>query len=211
MKKNLTEVVIVLDRSGSMATIKNDMENGLNMFVEKQAKEKGDCKISCYTFDTLIEKTLDAVDVKECPKILLEPRGGTSLFDALGKSINDVGNRLSKTDETERPELVIFLVITDGEENSSKEFTREKINEMIKNQEDKYSWKFIYLGANQDAFANGVKYGIAGGSSMTYNTSSTGIYNSMNVLASGVSCMRAFSDQAKNYSFSDNERASAML
>ncbi len=143
MKKNLTEVVIVLDRSGSMANLKNDMENGLATFIKKQADEKGECKVSCYTFDTLIEKTIDCVDVKKCPKIALEPRGGTSLFDAIGRSVNEIGQRLSKTKEADRPELVIFLVITDGEENSSKEFRKEQINEMIKNQEDKYSWKFL--------------------------------------------------------------------
>jgi len=210
MKKNKSEIVIVLDRSGSMATIQKDMELGLAAFLKKQKKDIGECRVTCYQFDNEINKIFEDVDVQVVEKIPLEPRGSTRLFDAIGLAINEVGARLRKEKEKDRPESIFFITITDGEENSSIEFDNKQIKEMIKHQEDKYSWKFIYLGANQDAFETGRKYGYDGNTSMTYNTTSAGVKNTFNVLSSGILCMRSSADMYANYAFSDSERKSAI-
>ena len=186
------------------------MELGLKTFLDKQKGEPGECRITHYEFDTIVDRTLEDVDIQKVNSIAINPRGGTSLFDAMGKAINEVGIRLANTKEEDRPEAVIALVITDGEENSSKEFTGEQIKGMIKEQEEKYSWKFIYLGANQDAFTTGQQYGFAGSTSVSYKASSAGVANSMAILASGVACLRSDTRNMATYSFSDSERKSAM-
>lgn len=211
MKAGKVELLIITDRSGSMATIKNDMELGLKTFLEKQKGEPGECRITHYEFDTAIDKTLEDVDIHKVYSIAINPRGATALFDAVGQAVNEVGARLAKTKEKDRPESVIVLVITDGEENASNEFSGEQIQKLIKHQEEKYSWKFIYLGANQDAFANGKKYGFAGGSSISYATTTRGIFNSMDILSSGISCLRSKEVSNQDFSFSDEQRKQAML
>ncbi len=207
MKKGKSEVIIVIDRSGSMQSIKTDIEGGLKTFIDKQKLEQGECFVSLYSFDDTTEKVFECKDIKEVKQILVEPRGSTALFDALGKAINEVGERLNKTDESERPEVVIFLALTDGGENASKEFKNDQIKEMIKTQETVFNWKFVYLGANQDAFASGQRYGFSGSTSMTYGTDTKSIIGTFDVLVSGVSCMRAA--PAQSYSFSPEQRAAA--
>jgi uncharacterized protein YegL len=211
MKQNKSEIVIVLDRSGSMASIKNDMQNGLKSFLDKQKLEAGECTITCYQFDSEIDRILEDVDIKLISSISLDPRGSTRLFDAIGTAVDEVGKRLSAKPESERPEKVFVLVITDGEENSSHLYNNERVKEMIKLQEEKYSWKFIYLGANQDAFLTGQKYGFSGQTSMKYSTSSVGIQNTFDTLSRGVSVMRCDHDGlAASYSFSEEERKMAV-
>ena len=215
MKKNKTEVILILDRSGSMSSIKNDIEGGLKTFVEKQKNELGECSVSLFQFDAEYESVFENQDIKSVPNITVNPRGMTALFDAIGKTINSVGERLSKTLEDDRPELVIVNVITDGFENSSKEFTKDQIKKLIKHQTDKYNWKFIFLGANQDAVLSGTDYGFVAGSSLTYGTSSNAIKGTFDVLCSGISCMRSMVEKTAAsgafYSFSDEDRKIATL
>lgn len=208
MKKNLTEIIILTDRSGSMKSIQSDMEGGLKSFIEKQKEEKGECRITHYEFDDVIDLKINNVNIKDVEQITISPRGMTALFDALGKVINEVGERLSKTKEKDKPESIIVITATDGLENASKEFNSRQIAEMIKHQEIKYSWKFIYLGANQDAFAIGKAYGFQGATSLTYGTDSKSIGNTFAVLSEGVSKMRCCS--TADYSFSDSQRKSAV-
>jgi uncharacterized protein YegL len=210
MKKNLTEIIICLDRSGSMSSIKTDMELGLKTFLDKQKLEPGECMVTLVQFDSEIETVFENKNIQDINNIDIHPRGMTALLDGIGTAVTIVGSRLSKTSEDNRPEFVFCIILSDGAENSSKEFNNQKIKEMIKHQEDKYSWKFIYLGANQDAFSTGRGYGICGGSSISYNASSSGVHNSMHILSSGISCMRASTVSSKDFSFSDSERKSAM-
>ena len=209
MKQNKTELIVVLDRSGSMETIRTDMEGALKTLVEKQAGEKGECLFSLYQFDNEYEMVLEQVAIVNVSKnsLVLEPRGGTALVDAIGKTINAVGNRLKNTDESERPETVIMTIITDGEENSSREFTADKVKEMVKHQTDKYKWKFIFLGSNIDAVKTGQQYGFARANTMSYCSSTKGVANVNIALAGAVSCMRS---TGEDYKFSELERSAAM-
>lgn len=157
---NLTEIIVVLDRSGSMTSIKNDMEGGFNAFIAKQREVPKDIRVTLVQFDTVVETVYQERPVKDVSALELVPRGSTALYDALGKTINAVGSRLKAKPEKDRPHQVLFVIVTDGEENASQEFHAKQIQEMITTQRDVFSWEFIYLGANQDAFAVGHAIGV---------------------------------------------------
>ena len=209
MKQNKTELIVVLDRSGSMETIRTDMEGALKALVEKQAGEKGECLFSLYQFDNQYEPVLEQVHIGNVSKssLVLEPRGGTALVDAIGRTINSVGDRLKNTNESDRPETVIMTIITDGEENASHEYTSEKVKEMVKHQTDKYQWKFLFLGSNIDAVKTGSRYGFNVNNSMSYNSSAKGVANTSATLNNAVSYMRSCN---LDYQFTDEERDKAM-
>jgi uncharacterized protein YegL len=160
MRKDLTEIVLVVDRSGSMASIRTDAEGGINTFIEQQQKEPGHANFTLVQFDTMYEFVHSGVPIRQVPHFTLEPRGSTALLDAVGRTINETGSRLAKMNEADRPGLVVFLIVTDGEENSSREFTREQIRKMIEHQQSVYNWQFTFLAANQDAFAEAGAMGI---------------------------------------------------
>lgn len=177
MKKNYTHLVFLRDRSGSMASVKSDVIGGFNEFIAEQKKEPGELTVTSVQFDSIDRyEVLNDFSPLDSVQLLNEsnyvPRGSTPLNDALGRLINETGNRLAKLHEDQRPEKVMVVVITDGEENSSKEFTTAKIKEMISHQEKQYQWKFIYIGANQDAFAEGGMRGM--GTSLNYISSKLG-------------------------------------
>lgn len=162
MRKDLSDLTVVLDRSGSMHVCQSDAEGGLNRFVEDQKKRPGEALFTLVQFDTEYEFVHRAVPIGKVPHCSLVPRGNTALLDAVGRAIVETGERLAKMPEADRPGLVVFVIITDGQENSSREFTKTKVQEMISHQQDVYKWQFIYLGANQDAFAEAGDLGIAG-------------------------------------------------
>src|SRR5512143_3257316 len=153
MKKDLTEIVLVLDRSGSMSTTQSDAEGGLKTFMDEQRKVAGECRVTFCRFDHEIDlvfenKPLASVEDAE---LRLHPRGMTCLLDAMGYAINRVGERLSKTPEAERPGRVIVVTITDGQENSSREFTIRQLFDVIKLQRETYKWDFVFIGADEAA------------------------------------------------------------
>lgn len=154
---NKVEVAIILDRSGSMQSIKDDMEQGFQAFLEEQRKLPGDLSISLYQFDEKFEVIYEDRSVKDVTSLELRPRGMTALFDAVGKAATLIGERLAAKVEADRPGGVIVLVITDGQENSSQEFKKEQIQEIVKHQTEVYKWQFMYLGSDlstsQDAAA----------------------------------------------------------
>ncbi len=162
MRQELTDITVVLDRSGSMHSCQSDAEGGLNRFIDDQKKQPGEANFTLVQFDTEYEFVHRGIPIKSVPHCSLVPRGNTALLDAVGRAIVETGERLAKLPEADRPGLVVFVVITDGEENSSKEFSLTRIKEMIQHQQDVYKWQFIYLGANQDAFAEAGAMGIAG-------------------------------------------------
>lgn len=213
MNQKKSEIILVLDRSGSMASIKTDMEGGLKSFIEKQRLDPGECLVSLFQFDTVYEPVFQTIPVKDVKDIVLVPRGGTALHDAVGNTINTVGNRLKNTLEADRPGLVVFVVITDGEENSSREFDGAKIKEMVKHQTDKYQWQFIFLGANQDAVLSGSSIGMKAGSSLSYAANSKGVAASLSTVSSYVtmSKMAVFDGNGvKDIAFDENDRTAAM-
>ena len=155
MKKGLTEIIYVLDRSGSMGHLTGDTIGAYNAYLDEQKKFDGETKITTVLFDDKYELLYNGEKIENAyldhEKYYV--RGMTALYDAVGKTILDVGHRLSVTPENERPEKVIFIITTDGYENASKEFTQKKVKEMIEHQSNKYSWEFMVFGANIDTAA----------------------------------------------------------
>ncbi len=161
MRSDLTDITLVVDRSGSMEQVREDAEGGVNSFIaQQQANELGEALLTLVQFNTEYEFLHKGIPISQAPKYNLVPRGRTALLDAIGRAINETGERLSKMDEQDRPGLVVFVVMTDGLENSSNEFSKANIKEMIERQQEQYNWHFTFLGANQDAFAEAGRMGI---------------------------------------------------
>ena len=166
MKKDLTEIVFVLDMTGSMQPLTNDCIGGFNSFVDDQKKLPGDANLTLVLFNSFTEnKLFNRANIKNVRNINEKDymaNGMTPLLDAVGRSIDDLGKDLDKLAEDQKPEKVIFVIMTDGEENYSKHFSRAQIFDKIKLQQEQYNWNFIYLGANVDSFAEaqglGIKY-----------------------------------------------------
>lgn len=180
MKENLTEIVFILDQSGSMAALRSDTIGGYNTYIEDQKKEPGEAFLTTVLFDddyVLLHDHLNLQDVPPLTEKDYVPDGYTALMDAIGRTINSVGNRLANTPEEERPAHVIFVITTDGYENSSHEFTRAKIKEMIEHQQSKYSWQFLFLGAGIDAYEEAASIGIGGMCAMSVTATSYGTKN----------------------------------
>lgn len=173
MRTDLTDVTVVLDRSGSMQSCKDEAENGVNHFVDEQRKQPGECVFSLVQFDTEYEFVHRGLKIADVPKFSLVPRGMTALLDAVGRAINETGARLAAMNENDRPGLVVFVIVTDGAENSSHEFKKPQIKEMIERQQKDYQWQFTFLGANQDAFGEAAALGIQAAAVANYTPTSS--------------------------------------
>lgn len=157
MKKDYCEIVMVLDESGSMDSCKNDTIDGVNEFLNNQKRIKGDVNVTLIKFSDYYKVINDAVPLDQLVWLNNEnytPSNTTALLDAAGKTINSIGLRLSATSEENRPEKVIFIIITDGFENASTEFTRRQVFDLVSHQREKYNWEFIFLGADMDAWGD---------------------------------------------------------
>ena len=164
MRKNYTHIAVVLDRSGSMAPLKNDVIGGFNHFLAEQTAEPGEATLTLTQFNTTSEVVYDFVALGRAKTLdadSYEPAGGTALLDAVGKTIDAVGARLAALAESQRPSRVICLIITDGEENSSRIFSKAEVKERVRRQTDRYSWDFVFIGANVDAFHEARGLGVA--------------------------------------------------
>jgi hypothetical protein len=173
MRKDLTDITVVVDRSGSMAACQSDAEGGLNTFITEQKKLPGDSLFTLVQFDTEYEFVHKGIPIRDVPAYRLVPRGSTALLDAVGRAIIETGERLRNMKERDRPGLVVFVILTDGQENSSREFQLAKIKEMVQHQQDVYKWQFTYLGANQDAFAEAGGMGIQQAQAANYAVAKT--------------------------------------
>ena len=210
MKTGYTKIIFVIDRSGSMSNIAKDMEGGFKSFIEQQKKENfGQCDVSLYQFDDKYDAVFENVNLSDVPSYSLIPRGGTAMNDAICKTINTVGETLSKMNESDRPDRVLFVIITDGQENSSKEYSGQQVKDLIKRQTEQYSWTFTYLGANQDAWFVAQSFGIADTSKvLKYAANVSGVACSWNSLARNVSAYRGSSigGAAANACFAYSEK-----
>jgi uncharacterized protein YegL len=203
--KNYTAIAVVVDRSGSMASMQADAQGGLNSFIKDQKKEPGKCTLRIDQFDTVYENVIKSTPIQDVKKYTLSPRGGTALLDGIGRTVTDFGAELAALPEAERPGNVIVVVVTDGGENSSQEWNAATVKELIKKQEDKYNWTFVFLAANQDAIAVGGQYGFNAGTSMTYDAANVG--NTYSTLSSSVSLARS---TGTFDSFTDEDRAKSL-
>lgn len=194
MKKGLTELVFILDRSGSMSGLESDTIGGYNALLQKQKKEAGEAVITTVLFDDKYELLHDRINLRGIELITDKEyfvRGSTALLDAVGKTINKIGNAQKHTIENERAEHVMFVITTDGMENASREFSYEKVRQMIEHQKNKYGWEFIFLGANIDAITTAERFGIGKDRATNYNADSEGTLLNYEVISETVSCMRA--------------------
>jgi uncharacterized protein YegL len=178
MKKDYTHLVGILDRSGSVAKVIDDMRGGYNAFLDEQAKLAGTCTVTTVVFDdeiTVVDDFIDIYAAKRLNSVNYYARGMTALLDAVGKTVNMVGAKLSALPESDRPEFIVVYINTDGYENASREFNRAQINQMVKEQETKYNWKFLFLGANIDSFAEASSIGISNSASYVQTTSGVAV------------------------------------
>jgi len=194
MKTNLTELVFILDRSGSMSGLESDTIGGYNALLKKQKEEPGEATITTVLFDDKYELLHDRINVKGiCPITEKEyfVCGCTALLDAIGKTINKTLNIQRNTNEQERADKVMFVITTDGMENASKEYNYEKIKKMVERQKEKYGWEFIFIGANIDAISTAAKFGIGADRAANYNADGEGTRLNYEAVSHVVSELRA--------------------
>ena len=194
MKKNLTELVFILDRSGSMAGLEDDTVGGFNSMVEKQRKLKGDAFISTVLFDGVSEVIHDRVDISEIKPLTREEyyvRGCTALLDAIGGAIHHIMNIHKYARDEDVPEHTVFVITTDGMENASREYSAERVKKMIEQQKEKAGWEFLFLGANIDAVGTAASVGIGADRAVDYCSDSTGTQLNFSVLSDAISSVRS--------------------
>ncbi|MGI6688577.1 MAG: vWA domain-containing protein [Christensenellales bacterium] len=193
MKKGLTELVMILDKSGSMAGLEGDTIGGYNAMLEKQRKIEGECHITTVLFDNDITLLHDRTNLKAVSPITqkeYQVGGCTALLDAIGLSIQKIGNAQKHTAEEYQAEKVIFVIITDGAENASRVFSPDKVKKMIKKQKERYQWEFIFLGANIDAVETASHFGIAADRAQNFHADSQGIEVNFSAMSAAVSAFR---------------------
>ena len=197
MKKGLTEMVFILDRSGSMGGLEKDTIGGYNSLIEKQKKEEGEALVSTVLFDHEQEVLLDRVPLDKVKKMTEDEyyvRGCTALLDAIGGAIHHIGNIHKYAREEDVPEKTIFVITTDGLENASKRYSYRDIKKMIKRQEEKYGWEFLFLGANIDVAKESDRLGIRQDRAVRYVNDSEGIELNYEVVGCAMSAMRSMPD-----------------
>ena len=194
MKKNLTELVFILDRSGSMRGLEADTIGGYNSLLEKQKMEEGEAIVSTVLFDDEQEVLHDRVDIKNINSITRKEyyvRGCTALLDAVGGAIHHIGNVHKYAREEDRPEKTLFIITTDGMENSSRRYSYDKVKKMIERQKEKYGWEFLFLGANIDAIDVAGRFGIEASRAVNYECDSEGTQLNYRTISETVSRVRA--------------------
>ncbi len=193
MKKDLTELVFILDRSGSMASLSQDTIGGFNSMIEKQKTVDGECLVSLVLFDNNSEVVYDRVPLKDIPVLTDKEyyaRGCTALIDALGGSIHHIGNVHKYAREEDVPEKTMFIVTTDGMENASTNYTSDRVKAMITRQQEKYGWEFLFLGATIDAVETARRYGIRENRAVRFHNDHEGVELNYKVLSEAVSSYR---------------------
>ena len=194
MKKNLTEIVFILDRSGSMSGLEGDTIGGFNAMIEKQKREPGEALISTVLFDNENEVIHDRVDIQKIEPMTDKEyyvRGCTALLDAVGGAIHHIGNIHKYARPEDVPEHTMFVITTDGQENASHRYTSEQVKKMIERQKEKYGWEFLFIGANIDAVETAARYGISRDRAVNYNADGEGTHILYESVAKAVCNVRA--------------------
>ena len=201
MKKNLTEIVFILDRSGSMSGLVDDTIGGFNAMIQKQKAEEGEAYVSTVLFDNGSEVIHDRVDIQKIQPMTHKDyyvRGCTALLDAVGKAIHHIGNVHKYAREEDRPEKTLFVITTDGMENASREYSYDRVKKMIQHEQEKYGWEFIFLGANIDATKEAARFGITEDRAVNYHADCQGtavIYEAVSEAVCNVRASRPMSKE----------------
>jgi uncharacterized protein YegL len=193
MKSNLTELVFILDRSGSMGGLESDTVGGFNSMLKKQQSEPGECRMTTVLFDNGYEILHDRIDIQAVSPITENEyfvRGQTALLDAIGRTINKIAGVQKNTAEKYRADKVLFMITTDGMENSSREFRAEKVKEMIEEQKSNQGWEFVFLGANIDSVETAAAFGIDKDRAFSYLADSQGTALNYAAMSEAASSLR---------------------
>lgn len=192
--KNLTELVFILDKSGSMAGLEKDTIGGFNSMLNKQKALDGECRITTVLFDNRYELLHDRIDIRAVGPMTekeYQVGGSTALLDAVGLTIQKLVSVQKSTTEEYRAEKVMFVIITDGEENSSREFSAERVKKMIELEKEKYNWEFVFLGANIDAVETAGRFGISADRAVDYVPDAAGTELNFQAMSDAVASFRA--------------------
>lgn len=195
MKKDLTEIVFILDESGSMGGLESDTIGGYNSFLSRQKEVEGEAYVSTVIFNDSSRVLHDRIPLSKIEPLTerqYTPGGSTALLDAIGGAVKHIGNIHKYAREEDVPEKTIFVITTDGEENSSRTYSYDKVSKMIKHQKEKYGWEFLFLGANIDAVAEASKIGISANRAVRYECDSLGTQMNYSVLSKAVGELRKF-------------------
>lgn len=193
MKKNLTEIIFILDRSGSMSGLEADTIGGFNSMIEKQKKADGEAMISTVLFDNVSEVIHDRVSVLDIQPMTDKDytvRGCTALLDAIGGAIHHIGNIHKYARAEDVPEHTLFVITTDGMENASRHYNAERVKQMIERQRARYGWEFLFLGANIDAVETARHFGIGADRAVNYHSDSAGTQLNYEVLSEAICAVR---------------------
>lgn len=189
----MTEIVFILDRSGSMSGLEKDTIGGFNSMLEKQRKEPGEAVVSTVLFDNEADIIHDRVDIAAVPNLTDREyfvRGCTALLDAVGGAIHHIGNIHKYARKEDVPEKTLFIITTDGMENASRHYNYDKVRHMIERQKERYGWEFIFLGANIDAVAEAGRFGIDESMAVNYHCDAVGTALNYNVISEAITCAR---------------------
>jgi Mg-chelatase subunit ChlD len=209
MKRDHTHITIILDRTGSMESIRDDTIGGFNSFLQEQKKQPGKATLTLVQFDSQdpYEVIHSFAEIKKVPELTREtyvPRASTPLLDALGRGINDLEKRLGAIKKNDRPSKVVMVVITDGQENSSREFRKEHIEKMIKDRQKNSGWQFMFLSADLDSIDDARSVGFRGAAMMVFDKSGKGTSRAWESLSESLACYR--DGRAADALFSDQDR-----
>lgn len=205
MKDDLTLVAVLVDHSGSMSTCREDMQGGLNTFIEEQRKLPGLLDLAVAHFDHRFEIVRPMGRLESPFEYSLIPSGNTALRDAMGRFITDIGGQLRDKSEEERPAKVIMVIVTDGKDNASKEWDKGALSRLVQQQQDQWKWEFVFLGANIDAISEARSLGIPTGSSLTFTTN-----NSLGVYGMASSYVGTLRSTGKRQEFTETDRQNAV-
>ena len=197
MRKGLTEIIFILDRSGSMSGLEADTIGGYNSLISKQKKEEGEAIVSTVLFDDKCEVLHDRISLDQIKPMTDKEyfvRGCTALLDAVGGAIHHIKNVHKYAREEDRPEKTLFIITTDGEENSSRHYSYKKVKKMVEKQKEKYGWEFLFLGANIDAIEEAGRFGINADRAVNYRCDSRGTEVNYASLSRAVSNVRRCED-----------------
>ena len=206
-KPDYTHIALIVDRSGSMEGIHTDMNPAILKLLKEQSEVDGDCTVDVTTFDDQIEFPYVFVDPLDVKDPVIVPRGSTALNDATGSTIVRLGEALAKMDEADRPSKVIVIVVTDGMENASREYTREQVKALVDKQTSEFQWEFVFLAANIDAFETGRGYGYTAGQTMNFAPSSAGVANSYAAASANITRSRVSKSKIADFTEGDREEA----